>query len=337
MKAFLIGFMLCTVIVLIIEYVRVVKRQQKELKERPYANKIFSNTGEGLEELNQYRYKFDRENQKELDWVLYHAKCLLDESKVFDYPQNHPIFSYIRTLIMKVQTENDLNVIRQNSDRIYYDIDSENRSELNYSDIYFRFLDDNIRDYYLWNQTSFELDNTIEIELGRMPILSKVWRADRLVDSLSFIGSDVVRKNNYLVDLPSGYEMERMNFKQDNNHIGAYQYPLGFVYIYNGNHSVNAGIMKGEGKLKIKDVHDLSGMFERYKFDGNYLKEKKGLKGSEIWDNVDKIPFELGAVFEIGRILLEYPELFPDEVKEGLAKQKDREKDGNKEFDKKII
>lgn len=332
MKTFLLGFLVCILIVFIFEYVSVIRREKKELRERPYANKIFDTTGEGLEELNQYRYQFDRENQKELEWVLYHAKSLLEEREGFGYPQNHPIFAYIRTLIMKVQLDNDLNILRQNGDRIHYEVNKDKSKSLHYITPYFKFLEVEVRDYYIFNNTSFELDKAIEIELGKTPVLSKVWRADRLVRCLATIGSDVVRKNDLRIsdefreDIP---ELITEAFKQDDiNHMGAYQYPLGFVYIKNGNHSVNAGIMKGEGTLKFKDVDDLSGMYEHYKFDGNYLRKNKGLEGSENWHNVDKIPFELGAVFEIGRILLDYPELFPEEVKEGLAKQKVQEKGG---------
>lgn len=78
---------------------------------------------------------------------------------------------------------------------------------------------------------------------------------------------------------------------------------MGIYYIYNGNHSTNAGIVNSDGTIQVEEYLDISYLYDEYKFDGEYL--------SNINNSHERIPllFELGVLFEIGRLLLERKEL----------------------------
>lgn len=310
---YFIGFISACAIFIIVSLVYVIRKQNKQVRQRGVSNKYFSPCGEDLYELNQFRYQFDDERKRDLDNIIEHANYLLEEQKHFDYPKNHPIFAYIRTLTMKFQTENDLNVLKQKGDRIRYKISPNNSDSLNYTSAHFEFLEEIMTPYRLNSNNTIKLKTPLTIELSKAPIISRVWRDDRLLDALLNIGSDVQEKNNYLVDLPLEYELKTMDFKQDNmNHLCAYIYPLGFVYAYNGNHSINAGIIKAEGKLNIDEIYDVSEMYNRFEFNGTYLFDNDK-------DEHHRIPFELGALFELGRILKGYIHLFPKEVQESIT------------------
>lgn len=315
--AYIIGFLVACILIFIIFSVNVIRKQKKIVREHGYANTYFSSAnGQELYKLNQFRYQFDDERQRDLDNILDHARYLLEENNHFDYPKNHPIFSLIRTFTMQFQTNNDLNVLKQKGDRIAYRVKPNKNDTFHYISAQFEFFEQVMRDYRFQNDKNIKVDSPIRVTLAKTPIISGVWRDDRLLGSLANIGSDVQEKNNYLVDLPEGYELKTMDFKQDDiNHLGAYLYPLGYVYIYNGNHSINAGIMKSEGEIKIDEIYDLRGMYEKFEFNGTYLLKSNS---TEYY----RIPFELGALFEIGRILQDYPNLFPQEVIDGIEQAK---------------
>lgn len=148
------------------------------------------------------------------------------------------------------------------------------------------------------------------IRLETVPVISGVWRSDRLINALKIIGKDVKEKNNFLLEISEPYVDKTYDFEEDTlNHFATYLFPLGMVWVQNGNHSINAGILKSEGEINVKEVYDMRFMYDHYSFDGTYLTNSK-------YDEKIEIQFEFGALFEIGRILLDYPELFPKEIKE---------------------
>lgn len=310
---FIIGFLSAAAIIVIFSLIYVTAKQRNTIRLRGYSNEYFSPSFDELDKLNKFRYQYDRERKHDLDNIIEHARHLLEENKHFDYPKNHPIFYLIRTITMNLQTENDLNVLKQKGDRIKYNVKPNKKDSFHYTSAYFHFFEYIIRNYRLINKKDFKLKDPLDIELSKTPLISGVWRDDRLLSAYANIGCDVQEKNNYLVELPKGFKLETRNFKQDNNHLGAYVYPLGFVYVFNGNHSVNAGLIKSEGTLAIDEVYDLTGMYDEYEFDGTYFINKET-------NEHEKIPFNMGALFEIGRVMLEHPKLFPKEIKQSVSK-----------------
>lgn len=116
------------------------------------------------------------------------------------------------------------------------------------------------------------------------PFFSNIWEKDRFCNTLLKIGSDV---NN--------------PFRQDSNHISYYIHPIGAIFVRNGNHSVNAGMMKMEGSITPSEVLDWTIEYERNDifFDGSKFKSRS------LDDIKINSPKELGILFEIGRFLYE--------------------------------
>uniref|UniRef100_UPI00352262FD DUF6710 family protein n=1 Tax=Staphylococcus haemolyticus TaxID=1283 RepID=UPI00352262FD len=77
--------------------------------------------------------------------------------------------------------------------------------------------------------------------------------------------------------------------------------------IYNGNHSISAGLNKSEGYIVIDAVIDISYLYDIYEFDGKYLINKQTNEKEEIY-------FEFGAIFEIGRLILDKKAVFSEAV-----------------------
>lgn len=133
--------------------------------------------------------------------------------------------------------------------------------------------------------------NEFNIELGKFPVISKVWDSARLIDSLKNIGM---------------YENQKKWNEDTFNHLYTLILPIGVTFILNGFHSANCGIIKAEGTLNITknsvnaELLDISTLYDKFWFDGDFYRRKN--------DNsvVYKPIFESGCLFEIGRILYEH-------------------------------
>ena len=84
------------------------------------------------------------------------------------------------------------------------------------------------------------------------------------------------------------------------NHMATYIYPIGLTIVYNGNHSTLSGILKGEGTIQANQTYDLVPTYDYMYFDGIYFRNKMN---DEKLYKVAR--FEIGALYEIGRILAE--------------------------------
>lgn len=136
-----------------------------------------------------------------------------------------------------------------------------------------------------------ELKTNITIELGKHPVLSNIWNAERQIDTLRLFSD------------------EEKNWTEDKlNHYYDLYLPMGLTVINNGYHSINAGIIKGIGSLcfspndQNRKIYDLSPLYEKIVFDGTYYREintRKIIKTGESDTNI----FELGCIYEIGRII----------------------------------
>jgi len=138
---------------------------------------------------------------------------------------------------------------------------------------------------YFSEDTSREGDEyEYEICLNKHLIIPAAWNKDRFVSNVTKIGRDC---NN-----PFSYDFI--------NHMSYLFFPIGIVILYNGNHSVLTGILKNEGKIKTNNAFDLRNKYNQIRFDGTYYRE---IETDEILHKVKN--FELGAIFEIGRVLAE--------------------------------
>lgn len=298
------------IIILIVTIVCMVFKNPNNQTENQKSH--FIENDKGLLDLNYHQYYDFEKNAQSLNNVLDNTREILKEDTFFEYTDKHPIFAYIRTLTMFIQTKNSLNIAKQNGDKMkYISLPSGTKESFNYTSAYFNFFDKYIRRFAIVNKKYLSLNKQLTIDLSKDPIVSRVWNVNRLSDNLRSIGQNVIKKNLYLVELPKGFVEEPNKFKQNNNHYTTYIYPIGYIQVQNGNHSINAGIMKSEGELKVTDIYDISDLYKRYSFDGTYLIDHEKDKKTELI-------FEFGALFEIGRIMLNYPEVFPEEIQKAL-------------------
>lgn len=129
------------------------------------------------------------------------------------------------------------------------------------------------------------VDQKHVVRLGRDLVLPLAWKRERLLDSLRCIGP------------------ERLwgPWKQDPyNHRVELWLPMRVAWVCGGNHSITAGIARGEGEIETRSVYDFAEMYEHVECDGKSFKRKHDGK---VLSRVKSV--EWAAIFEIGRLLVE--------------------------------
>lgn len=144
------------------------------------------------------------------------------------------------------------------------------------------------------DSNSSKVDRDFSIALGKDPVLSFPWDRERLEDAME-------------------YATKEKPWKEDSmNHRAYVIFPVGVTWIHNGIHSGFSGVMSRQGFLNITersigrnyDIIDWSPLYTYIKFDGeNYIFTGYN-EEEELHEVIGKAPcFELGCIFEIGRIL----------------------------------
>ncbi|WP_215392832.1 DUF6710 family protein [Staphylococcus aureus] len=245
-----------------------------------------------------------KENRKskrattQLHNVLESAELILKENPHVTYERQHPIFSYIKIFTDLIQSKLVTNVIMNGRDNVY----SKSYQFFNTVEAYMHPLD-KIYLKEVVTRANIYTKIGLNVSIQRDPIVTHLWNADRLADALRNIGSGVIINSFF----KGGIQREN-KFEYDKlNHKGKYMYPLGVINVYNGNHSISAGLNKSEGNIIIDDLVDVSYLYDIYEFNGRYLINKETKEKEKIY-------FEFGALFEIGRLLLEHKEVFPEAV-----------------------
>lgn len=73
-------------------------------------------------------------------------------------------------------------------------------------------------------------------------------------------------------------------------------------------------MLKNDGHFYIDDIIDISRKYDQYYFDGTYLVDVNN-------NNKHFIFFELGVIYEIGRLLLRDNTPFSDEIKNTIKEK----------------
>lgn len=305
--------LIISIIIVIALVIGIIAYQQKQKKKQQQKRKFYDDNAKGLLDYRYDNYYNEQEKQKELQHVLNRAEQILHSkySNQLDYINDyHPIFSYIRMFTLSIQTENAINIIKQNGDRLGHE-------NIDYTQGYFEFMDNKIFQYKEGKVKPKALKQPYTAELSHTPFITWTWNSYRIIDSLLIIGRNVREQDNYLI---SDEDKERLRikeglktfpFKENNNHQAVYIYPLGFVYTTSGNHSIHSGIIQSEGEVTINEYIDARHLYNDWEFDGTYLINEKH-------DEYIVTDFKFGALFEIGRLLMEYPQLFPKEIRESI-------------------
>lgn len=89
-------------------------------------------------------------------------------------------------------------------------------------------------------------------------------------------------------------------WRQDHNHHAFAWLPWPLIWVYNGNHSVTAGMLRGGGKLRCDITYDASPLLKCVRTDG--LKWFP-MEGTKAFAKVQSLP--MAAIFVIGQRLIE--------------------------------
>lgn len=192
----------------------------------------------------------------------------------------HPLIDVIRILGRKLQTEYVcylISVDPEVSDQEY------RKEDIKIDNTMFDHLK-KIEDSCNLKSFMFEVSNDQLIELKKDVILPWPWNRKRLIDNISTIGKG-----------RSGGE-----WKQDEgNHFVTLWLPIRIAWVDQGNHSITAGIIQGEGTLKPTKTYDISKVYDIIYCDGEYFRL---IKDDSIFCEIKNIEF--AAIFEIGRIMI---------------------------------
>lgn len=136
-----------------------------------------------------------------------------------------------------------------------------------------------------------KVEREIVIQLGKHPVLSNMWYKRKQISKLRM------------------FSEEEKIWKEDKiNHTYYLFLPMGLTVVAHGFHSINAGIVKAIGSLCFSPnftngkIYDFSPLYETIYFDGTDYREKATGKIMQGCDKGKSI-FELGCIFEIGRII----------------------------------
>lgn len=232
-----------------------------------------------IKELFKKEFKREENIKKEkLKEILSIAEEIIIESKNKTYKE-HPINALIKALTEKAQQDIlfDLYSRKENSKYIRYLFNSIPRVEVNEKNI-----------------QKIENNYNGKIDVARDNIISGPWSKDRFIRSMINIGEGCLW----------GKWKEDLN----NHHVNYYQ-PLNLYLVTNGNHSIACGILKHEGEITNNiRYYNLKAYYDYILFDGVNYKEIEGCNETIkiVQDEDEGILFEIGAIFEIGRLIAKY-------------------------------
>ncbi|MDK7284482.1 DUF6710 family protein [Staphylococcus pettenkoferi] len=252
----------------------------------------------GLMKVNNHLDNDGKHNENTLNQVIEKAKLMLEDNLLMTYTERHPIFNYIKVFTDYIQNQQALMIIKNGRDNISI----ANGKYFNTVDAYYHTFD-HILFKELYNRAEIYKGDNIKVFNGKDPILMRIWDSNKIVENMKNIGSGIMDKHCY----ETGIERENKFKFISSNHMAKYIYPLGITMVYNGNHSIFSGLNKSEGYIEVEDIIDVSYLYNDFYFDGTYLHDLRNKKKY-------KICFEIGALFEIGRLMLEHKELFSKDI-----------------------
>lgn len=276
------------------------KKADKDKKHYLELPSIYPNN-KGLKDVLDYIDHDQSIKEKQLNQILNYAKDLikLSASEECEEAETQPIFSYIKIFTDYIQTKNAIHIL---SNSEYIPIGN---GSINLRDSYHHTVENIFMDLLGEGEHHLrKFKNRYTVQNGKHPIVTEIWNSDRIINNIATIGKGITfskRDNNTF----RHYEF---------NHVGTYIYPLGIVHVNNGNHSINAGMIKSEGHFYIDDIIDISRKYDQYYFDGTCLVNM-------IENEKHYIFFELGVIYEIGRLLLRDNTPFADEIKNTIKEK----------------
>lgn len=213
---------------------------------------------------------------EKLEEILNVAEKIIVNSKDVIY-EKHPINALIKALTEKAQQDFLFNLYSQKS---------------NYQES--KLLSNSLPLIYVDGNSIEEIESKCKrkINISTDNIISRPWNKNRFIDAITYIGKGCIN-GEWHEDLL--------------NHFVSYYKPINLYLVTNGTHSITCGVLKREGKIEHNvDVYNLESYYNYIYFDGiNYKKLKSCKEEVKIYEDKEII-FEIGVIFEIGRLLLKH-------------------------------
>lgn len=212
------------------------------------------------------------ESKRKLMSILDIAQFILDKSEISGDYIVHPIYRYVNAigssvlqkLLLQLFTGTEVDSV----DTLFFDlcryIKSENKT-------------------YACDCITIEENEKIKISLKDNLVIPVAWNINRFETAITAIGTDC----------GNPFEFQRLN------HMSILFLPIGVTIVHNGNHSILSGIIKREGVIHPTEIVNLAPLYEKIKFDGTYYRD---IESNQVIQGVRN--FELGAIYEIGRLLI---------------------------------
>lgn len=201
------------------------------------------------------------------------------------------VLSYINDYIIHPDsTLNDIrgdiifNIVKIYTDKINFQLNEDTITGKRFEGERYYPLGDFFEDYS--KPSAIKLEMPFTISLARDPVLTEIWTPRSHAETLNNVAT------------PTNPWM------QQNGHHFHLFLPMGVTVVYNGNHSANCEIIKGEGELTFdleatgkSKIYDMSHLYRDYYYDGTDFRSKT--------DIFFRVPgsFESGCIFEIGRVI----------------------------------
>lgn len=240
-------------------------------------------------------FKSNRKGPTHSNGILFHK--MLDQARgILKYDSYineaiHPIFTYMKQLTDLITYENGVQSLTIG------DVDSSQKIH-NVFVAGNHFVQDKINkivfkkplpeELFAYRDLNYYLhESSVKLEISNSPIILNPWNPKRTVAAIEEIETTTNRFDS------QGYSWNLNNF---------YYYPIGVTLCQSGHHSQYSAKLKGGGSTTINTLFDIRDIYEEVTF--------------EPKRRMDKHVLYAGILFEIGRILLDYPEVFPEGIRE---------------------
>ena len=253
-----------------------------------------------------------KEKQVEfLNTVLERARDLISNE---NNDEIHPVFIFIKQFSDYISIKTAISSFenKQTFPKDYMECIFECRYSKNSSDLIERtFLKEIVgSDIEIYRKHHYRhFPKIMKISLSKIPLIVQPWNSDRVSYNISNVATN---KNPF-------------DLKKNGTIMNTYYYPIGLAICHGGNHSQYSAKLRGEGVSYVEEIVNIEKLYKYVTFDGNQFTYNFPNYDIEIYpysvEPKNEEEFYAGVLFEIGRILLEKPEIFPKDILEIFENQ----------------
>lgn len=239
--------------------------------------------------------------------IMNDAKDLLKIS-INPKEELHPIFTFIKQFTDLITLNSAIHSFETSSSDTYSEVQNIFEARKNtHSFPLIERIELNIHpDDYRYYVGEFTTDlNRINMNIASEPIILMPWNHLRTRRLIKTVGT---KDNPFSID----------KRKQDPIR-NAYYFPIGVTVCESGNHAQFVAELKGEGNTVISELINIESLYDFVSFDGRRFHYNFNNDTPHSFSCKSREDYYTGVLFEIGRLLKDYPQVFPIEVQYALS------------------